>query len=46
VPLVVPYDPEWELRFEVEGTMLERVLAQWLAIAFERLSHRDGSRSS
>jgi GrpB-like predicted nucleotidyltransferase (UPF0157 family) len=30
VPLVVPYDPEWALRFEVESTMLERVLAAWL----------------
>jgi len=24
VPLVVPYDPEWALRFEVESAMLER----------------------
>jgi len=30
VPLVVPYDPEWALRFEVESAMLERVLARWL----------------
>jgi GrpB-like predicted nucleotidyltransferase (UPF0157 family) len=31
LPLVVPYDPEWALRFEVESAMLERVLARWLA---------------
>jgi GrpB-like predicted nucleotidyltransferase (UPF0157 family) len=30
LPIVVPYDPEWELRFEVEAAMLERVLAPWL----------------
>jgi GrpB-like predicted nucleotidyltransferase (UPF0157 family) len=30
MPLVVPYDPEWTLRFEVESAMLERVLAPWL----------------
>jgi GrpB-like predicted nucleotidyltransferase (UPF0157 family) len=30
VPVVVPYDPEWALRFEVECAMLERVLAPWL----------------
>jgi GrpB-like predicted nucleotidyltransferase (UPF0157 family) len=30
VPLVLPYDPEWEIRFEVEAAMLERVLAPWL----------------
>ena len=30
MPLVVPYDPEWALRFEVESAMLERVLARWL----------------
>jgi GrpB-like predicted nucleotidyltransferase (UPF0157 family) len=30
LPLVVPYDPEWALRFEVESAMLERVLARWL----------------
>ena len=30
MPVVVPYDPEWVLRFEVERTMLERVLAPWL----------------
>jgi GrpB-like predicted nucleotidyltransferase (UPF0157 family) len=30
VPVVVPYDPEWALRFEVERTMLERVLGPWL----------------
>jgi GrpB-like predicted nucleotidyltransferase (UPF0157 family) len=30
LPLVVPYDPEWAVRFEVESAMLERVLAGWL----------------
>jgi GrpB-like predicted nucleotidyltransferase (UPF0157 family) len=27
---VVPYDPEWPRRFEVERALLERVLAPWL----------------
>jgi GrpB-like predicted nucleotidyltransferase (UPF0157 family) len=27
---VVPYDPEWPLRFEVERALLEPVLAPWL----------------
>ena len=27
---VVPYDPEWPLRFEAERASLERVLAPWL----------------
>lgn len=31
MPLIVPYDPEWALRFEVESAMLERILAPWLA---------------
>jgi GrpB-like predicted nucleotidyltransferase (UPF0157 family) len=30
VPVVVPYDPEWALQFEVECAMLERVIAPWL----------------
>lgn len=30
MPRVEPYDPEWEVRFEVEAAMLERVLAPWL----------------
>jgi GrpB-like predicted nucleotidyltransferase (UPF0157 family) len=30
VPVVVPYDPEWALQFEVECAMLERLLAPWL----------------
>jgi GrpB-like predicted nucleotidyltransferase (UPF0157 family) len=30
VPVVIPYDAEWELRFQVEAAMLERVLHQWL----------------
>jgi GrpB-like predicted nucleotidyltransferase (UPF0157 family) len=30
MPIVLPYDPEWALRFEVESAMLERVLAPWL----------------
>ncbi|MGH3039390.1 MAG: GrpB family protein, partial [Gaiellaceae bacterium] len=28
--VVVPYDPEWPHRFEVERALLERVLAPWL----------------
>ena len=28
--VVVPYDPEWPLRFEAECALLERVLAPWL----------------
>src|SRR2546423_7297601 len=28
--VVVPYDPEWPLRFEAERALLERVLAPWL----------------
>ena len=28
--VVVPYDPEWPRRFEVERALLERVLAPWL----------------
>ena len=28
---VVPYDPEWPLRFEAERAVLEEVLARWLA---------------
>jgi GrpB-like predicted nucleotidyltransferase (UPF0157 family) len=27
---VVPYDPEWPRRFDVERALLERVLARWL----------------
>lgn len=27
---VVPYDPEWPSRFEVERALLERILAPWL----------------
>jgi GrpB-like predicted nucleotidyltransferase (UPF0157 family) len=27
---VVPYDPEWPLRFEAERALLERALAPWL----------------
>jgi GrpB-like predicted nucleotidyltransferase (UPF0157 family) len=27
---VVPYDPEWPRRFELESVLLERVLAPWL----------------
>ena len=30
MPVVVPYDPEWALQFEVECAMLERVIAPWL----------------
>jgi GrpB-like predicted nucleotidyltransferase (UPF0157 family) len=30
LPVVIPYDPEWELRFQVEAAMLERVLDPWL----------------
>jgi GrpB-like predicted nucleotidyltransferase (UPF0157 family) len=28
--VVVPYDPEWPLRFEAERALLERVLTPWL----------------
>jgi len=28
--VVVPYDPDWPRRFEVERALLERVLAPWL----------------
>jgi GrpB-like predicted nucleotidyltransferase (UPF0157 family) len=37
VPHVIPYDPEWEVRFEVEAAMLERVLAPWLHGGIEHI---------
>ena len=30
MPSILPYDPEWALRFEVERATLERILARWL----------------
>ncbi len=30
MPVISPYDPEWELRFQVEAAMLERVLGPWV----------------
>lgn len=43
VPVVVPYDPEWVLRFEVERTMLARVLAPWLEGELDGGIHHIGS---